>query len=65
MDAIFHRKEKEEFLIGILYSVPDFKTWGFMAFVLLALIAFNELGRTKKWGGIDHYCMADNSSTGK
>ena len=38
--------------MGILYDVPDFKTWGFMAFVLLALIAFNELGRTKKWGGI-------------
>ena len=38
--------------MGILYNVPDLKTWGFMAFVLLALIAFNELGRTKKWGGI-------------
>ena len=35
--------------MGILYNVPDLKTWGFMAFVLLALIAFNELGRTKKW----------------
>lgn len=33
--------------MGILYNVPDLKTWGFMAFVLLALIAFNELGRQK------------------
>lgn len=32
------------FFMGILYNVPDLKTWGFMAFVLLALIAFNELG---------------------
>ena len=31
--------------MGILYNVPDLKTWGFMAFVLLALIAFNEVGR--------------------
>ena len=38
--------------MGILYDVSDLKTWGFMAFVLLGLIAFNELGRAKKWSGI-------------
>lgn len=36
----------------ILYNVPDMKTWAVMAFVLLALMAFNELGRVTKWGGI-------------
>ena len=45
--------------MGILYNVPDLKTWGFMAFVLLALIAFNELGRTKKWGGILLFVLTD------
>jgi len=28
------------------------KTWAIMAFVLLALMAFNELGRVTKWSGI-------------
>lgn len=38
--------------MNILYNVPDMKTWAIMAFVLLALMAFNELGRATKWGGI-------------
>ena len=38
--------------MGILYNVPDLKTWAIMGFVLLALMAFNELGRVTKWGGI-------------
>lgn len=38
--------------MGILYQVPDAKTWAFMAFVLLALMAFNEFSRSTKWGGI-------------
>lgn len=38
--------------MNILYIVPDMKTWAIMAFVLLALMAFNELGRVSKWGGI-------------
>lgn len=38
--------------MGILYQVPDAKTWAFMAFVLLALLAFNEFSRSTKWGGI-------------
>lgn len=36
----------------ILYEVPDMKTWAIMAFVLVALMAFNEFGRSTKWGGI-------------
>lgn len=36
----------------ILYDVPDMKTWAIMGFVLLALMAFNELGRATKWGGL-------------
>lgn len=36
----------------ILYEVPDMKTWAIMAFVLVALMAFNEFGRATKWGGI-------------
>lgn len=38
--------------MGILYDVPDAKTWAFMAFVLLSLMAFNEFSRSTKWGGI-------------
>lgn len=37
--------------MNILYDVPDMKTWAIMGFVLLALMAFNELGRSTKWGG--------------
>ncbi len=36
----------------ILYEVPDLKTWAIMAFVLLALMAFNEFARSTRWGGI-------------
>lgn len=39
-------------MMHILYEVPDLKTWAIMAFVLLALMAFNEFGRSTKWGGI-------------
>ena len=38
--------------MGILYNVPDLKTWGIMFFILVVLIALNELGRETKWGGI-------------
>lgn len=38
--------------MGILYEPIGFIGWGIAAFVLLALMAFNELGRTTKWGGI-------------
>lgn len=61
--------------MGILYNVPDLKTWGIMFFILVVLIALNELGRETKWGGIllfgdcsgcaDNLCMADNLCAGK
>ncbi|MBI9104743.1 MAG: hypothetical protein JEY99_20170 [Spirochaetales bacterium] len=35
-----------------LYEVPGLTGWAIMIFVLFALMAFNELGRTTKWGGI-------------
>jgi len=35
-----------------LYEVPGITGWAIMLFVLFALMAFNELGRTTKWGGI-------------
>ncbi|MDC7235320.1 MAG: DUF5692 family protein [Spirochaetales bacterium] len=35
-----------------LYAVPGIESWGIMIFVLFALMAFNELGRTTRWGGI-------------
>ena len=35
-----------------LYEVPGLSGWAIMLFVLFALMAFNELGRTTKWGGI-------------
>lgn len=38
--------------MGILYEQIGFLGWGIGAFVLLALLAFNELGRTTKWGGL-------------
>lgn len=38
--------------MGILYEVTSFSGWGIWFFVLFALMAFNELGRSTKWGGI-------------
>jgi len=38
--------------MGLFYNVPGLTGWAIMAMVLLALIAFNEFGRTTKWGGI-------------
>lgn len=38
--------------MGILYNVPNIQTWAIIAFILLALMAFNEFGRVTKWGGI-------------
>lgn len=36
----------------MLYEVSSMMTWGIFAFVVIALMAFNELGRTTKLGGI-------------
>ncbi len=35
-----------------LYEVPGISGWAIMLFVLFALMAFNELGRTTRWGGL-------------
>ena len=35
-----------------LYAVPGIENWAIMVFILFALMAFNEFGRTTKWGGI-------------
>jgi len=35
-----------------LYDVPGITSWAIMLFVLFALMAFNELGRTTMWGGL-------------
>lgn len=38
--------------MGILYEAMSPMGWGIFLFVLFALMAFNELGRSTKWGGI-------------
>jgi hypothetical protein len=38
--------------MGLLYEVTSFNGWAIWLFVLFALIAFNELGRSTKWGGL-------------
>ena len=37
--------------MGILYQAGDMSYWAIWLFVLFALMAFNEFGRTSKWGG--------------
>ena len=38
--------------MGILYESIGFNGWAIGLFVLFALMAFNEFGRSTKWGGI-------------
>ncbi len=38
--------------MGILYEAMDLSGWGILLFVIFALMAFNEFGRSTKWGGI-------------
>jgi len=38
--------------MGLLYEVPGLTGWAIMLLVLVTLMAFNEFGRTTKWGGI-------------
>jgi uncharacterized membrane protein len=38
--------------MNYLYEVPGWNGWVIMLIVMFALIAFNEFGRTTKWGGI-------------
>ena len=38
--------------MGILYQAADPLYWVIWLFILFALMAFNELGRTSLWAGI-------------
>ncbi len=38
--------------MGILYNVPGLNAWAIGLFILFSLMAFNELGRTTRWGGL-------------
>ena len=38
--------------MGILYQATGFNGWAIWFFVFFALMAFNELGRTTRWGGL-------------
>lgn len=38
--------------MGILYEMPNMMGWGIALAVLFGLMAFNEFGRTTRWGGI-------------
>ncbi len=38
--------------MGILYQQVGLETWAVWLFVLFAIMAFNEFGRSTKWGGI-------------
>lgn len=44
--------------MGILYNVPSTTAWGIGIFILVALMAFNEFGRSTRWGGILLYLIA-------
>ena len=39
--------------MGILYNVPDLKTWGIMFFILVVLIALKDV----KQNGVEAYCL--------
>lgn len=38
--------------MGLLYTAGDMSYWAIWLFILFALMAFNELGRSKPWTGI-------------
>ena len=38
--------------MGLLYMAGDMSYWAIWLFILFALMAFNELGRSKPWAGI-------------
>ena len=44
--------------MGILYQASDPTVWVVWLFVLFALMAFNELGRTSAWGGVALFIAA-------
>ncbi len=44
--------------MGILYQAPGAQGWAIFAFVLFALMAFNEFGRSTRWGGLVLFLVA-------
>ena len=44
--------------MGLLYVSTDFTGWAIWLFVLFGLMAFNELGRSSKWGGLALFFFA-------
>jgi hypothetical protein len=38
--------------MGILYEAVNSNSWGIWLFIVFTLMAFNEFGRSTKWGGI-------------
>ena len=38
--------------MGILYEVSDVSIWAIWLFVMIAVMAFNEFGRSTMWGGL-------------
>jgi hypothetical protein len=45
-------KHKTKYVMNYLYEVPGWNGWVILLIVTFALIAFNEFGRTTKWGGV-------------
>ena len=44
--------------MGILYQASDPMIWAIWLFVVFALMAFNEFGRTSVWGGVTLFIVA-------
>lgn len=44
--------KEELYIMGIFYESIGFNGWAICLFVLFSLMAFNEFGRSTKWGGI-------------
>ena len=44
--------------MGILYQASDPMVWAIWLFVVFALMAFNEFGRTSVWGGVALFVVA-------
>ena len=43
--------------MGFLYNMPNIEGWGIAIAVLFTLMAFNELARTTRWGGIAMFVL--------
>lgn len=49
--------------MGLLYEVTSFNGWAIWLFVLFGLMAFNELGRSTKWGGLVLFLIVPTALT--